>query len=168
MGQLIDDLLSLSQVSLIEMRCGRINLSALGNDILLELSGAEPERQVESVVAPDLKAEGDASLLRAVLQNFVSNAWKYSSRRPKARIEFGSVDRDGERVFFIRDDGAGFDMAYSDKLFAPFQRLHDATEYPGTGIGLAVSKRIVERHGGRIWIDPQHGSGARICFSLPR
>ena len=166
MGTLIDDMLKLSRLSRAPMKRVELDLSVMVSEALAELRAAEPERQVETVVAPDLKAEGDASLLRAVLQNFVSNAWKYTSRRPKARIEFGALDRDGERVFFIRDDGAGFDMAYADKLFGAFQRLHGADEFEGTGIGLATVQRVIHRHGGRVWAEAAVDQGATFYFTL--
>ena len=166
MGVLIDDMLKLSRLSRAPMKRVELDLSGMVSEALADLRAAEPERQVETVVAPDLKAEGDASLLRAVLENFVSNAWKYTSRRPKARIEFGALDRDGERVFFIRDDGAGFDMAYVDKLFGAFQRLHGVDEFEGTGIGLATVQRVIHRHGGRVWAEAIVDQGATFYFTL--
>jgi len=166
MGTLIDEMLKLSRLSRAPMKRVELDLSVMVSEALAELRAAEPERQVESVVAPDLKAEGDASLLRAVLENFVSNAWKYTSRRPKARIEFGALDLEGERVFFIRDDGAGFDMAYADKLFGAFQRLHGVDEFEGTGIGLATVQRVIHRHGGRVWAEAAVDQGATFYFTL--
>jgi PAS domain S-box-containing protein len=166
MSALIDDMLKLSRLSRAPMKRVEVDLSLMVGEALAEFRAAEPERQVETVVAPDLKAEGDASLLRAVLQNFVSNAWKYTSRRPKARIEFGALERDGERVFFIRDDGAGFDMAYADKLFGAFQRLHGVDEFEGTGIGLATVQRVIHRHGGRVWAEASVNQGATFYFTL--
>ena len=133
------------------------------------MTGVQPPSvftQVESVVAPNLKVEADPTLLRAVLQNFVGNAWKYTSRRQKAHLEFGAIDREGERVFFIRDDGAGFDMAYAHKLFGAFQRLHGADEFEGNGIGLATAHRIIRRHGGRVWAEGAVDQGATFYFTL--
>ena len=166
MGALIDDMLQLSRLSRAPMNRVEVDLSFMVRGALAELRAADPQRQVESLVAPDLKAGADATLLRAVLQNFVGNAWKYTSRRPKARIEFGAFDRDGERVFFIRDDGAGFDMAYADKLFGAFQRLHGADEFEGTGIGLATVQRVIHRHGGRVWAEAVVDRGATFFFTL--
>ena len=166
MGLLIDDMLKLSRLSRAPMNRVEVDLSLMVRGALAELRAAEPERRVESIITPGLKAEADPTLLRAVLQNFVSNAWKYTSRHPTARIEFGACDRDGERVFFIRDDGAGFDMAYADKLFGAFQRLHGADEFEGNGIGLATVQRVIHRHGGRVWAEAALDQGATFHFTL--
>ena len=125
-----------------------------------------PERKVEWVIAPQVTAVGDPGLLRVVLQNLLGNAWKYSSRRELARIEFGVGEKDGRPVYFVRDNGAGFDMAYAHKLFGAFQRLHSAAEFPGSGIGLATVARAIHRHGGDVWAEGGMGEGATFHFSL--
>ena len=167
MAQLIDDLLNLSRVTRSDMHRERVNLSALAETITIELQQAQPDQAVECVIAPGLIADGDTHLLRIVLENLFSNAWKFTSRHPQAHIEFGSIRQpDGKRAYFTRDDGAGFDMAYADKLFGAFQRLHGMTEFPGTGIGLATVQRIIQRHGGRIWAEAAPEKGATFYFTL--
>lgn len=167
MGKLIDDLLGLSRVTRAELRRGPVDLSALAAASLDGLRLAEPGRKVELRVEPGLTAEGDPDLLRIALENLLSNAWKFTSRRELARIEVGLERRDGERVLYVRDNGAGFDMAYAGKLFGAFQRLHGAWEFSGTGIGLATVRRIIARHGGRIWARGEVDKGATIYFTLP-
>jgi PAS domain S-box-containing protein len=167
MAQLIDDLLNLSRVTRSDMRRERVDLSALAETITTELQQAHPDQAVACIIASGLIAEGDAHLLRIVLENLFSNAWKFTSRHPQAHIEFGSMRQpDGRLAYFIRDDGAGFDMAYADKLFGAFQRLHGITEFPGTGIGLATVQRIIHRHGGRIWVEAAPEKGATFYFTL--
>jgi signal transduction histidine kinase len=167
MGQLIDDLLSLSRVSRVEMARRPVDLSALARSVMDDLRAADPDRRVEAEIAPELLASGDPTLLRLVLQNLLSNSWKFTSRHPTARITFGRT-RDGDRdAFFVTDDGAGFDMAYVEKIFSPFQRLHRASEFPGTGIGLATVSRIVRRHGGEAWARGEVEKGATVFFTLP-
>jgi PAS domain S-box-containing protein len=166
MGLLIDDLLNLSRISRQAMRVGPVDLSALARELADELHTAEPERGVEWIIAPQVSAEGDPGLLRVLLQNLIGNAWKYSSRRDDARIEFGVSEQDGRPAYFVRDNGAGFDMAYAQKLFGAFQRLHSTTEFPGLGIGLATVARILHRHGGRAWAEGRVGEGATFYFSL--
>ncbi len=167
MGRLIDDLLTLSRVTRREIHRERVNLSRIARSIANELRASDPERQVEFVIEPDLIAYGDARLLRVVLENLIGNAWKFTSRHPTARIEFGATHQpDGTRVYFVRDDGAGFDMAYADKLFGPFQRLHAMTEFEGNGIGLATVKRIINRHRGRIWAEGAVEQGAAFYFTI--
>ncbi len=167
MAQLIDDLLNLSRVTRSDMRREQVDLSALAETITVELQQAQPNQAVACIIAPGLIAEGDAHLLRIVLENLFSNAWKFTSRHPQAHIEFGSMRQpDGRLAYFIRDDGAGFDMAYADKLFGAFQRLHGMTEFPGTGIGLATVQRIIHRHGGRIWVEAEPEKGATFYFTL--
>ena len=153
-----------------------VSLSALTRQIVGSYRQLEPLRQVEIVIAPDLKASGDERLLRIVLDNLLSNSWKFTSKEPRARIEFGSqggaaqAQGEGgvdEKVFFVRDNGAGFDMAYANKLFGAFQRLHSAEDFPGHGVGLATVQRIVNRHGGRIWAESAPGQGATFYFTLP-
>ena len=166
MGQLIEDLLDLSRITRRALSRERVNLSDLALEIASELRAEHPQRQVEFAIAPDLAAVGDRHLLRIALQNLAANAWKFTGKCQCARIEFGVRQQDGERVYFVRDNGVGFDMAYADKLFTPFQRLHGAQEFPGTGIGLASVARIIERHGGRAWADGAVGQGATFYFTL--
>ncbi|MGP1677588.1 MAG: PAS domain S-box protein [Burkholderiales bacterium] len=166
MGLLIDDLLKLSRISRQEMRIEPVELSALAREVAEELQAGARERRVEWIIAPQVSAKGDPGLIRVVLQNLIGNAWKYSSRREVARIEFGVGERGGRPVYFVRDNGAGFDMAYAKKLFGAFQRLHSAAEFPGSGIGLATVARIVRRHGGKAWAEGRVGEGATFYFSL--
>ena len=163
MGQLIDDLLALSRVSRTDLRRERVDLSQLAGLVVSELARAHPERQVTVDIAPELRAVGDPRLLRIVLDNLIGNAWKFTARTEAARITVG-VAADG---FFVRDNGAGFDMAYAGKLFSPFQRLHPAEEFAGTGIGLATVQRIVHRHGGTVRAEGVPGAGATFHFRLP-
>jgi PAS domain S-box-containing protein len=167
MGQLVDDLLMLSRITRSEKVRQAVDLSALAGEVASDLRQGEPLRQVHLVVEEGLTAGGDPRLLRVVLENLIGNAWKFTSKLPRASIEFGAVDADGERRFFVRDDGAGFDMAYAEKLFGAFQRLHAQSEFPGTGIGLATVARVVHRHGGRIWAEAAQGRGATFWFTLP-
>jgi light-regulated signal transduction histidine kinase (bacteriophytochrome) len=138
----------------------------MAQEIASELQKSEPERRVEFVISEGLVANGDARLLRLVLENLFSNAWKFTGKHPSAKIEFGVETYDGRYAYFVRDDGAGFDMSYIDKLFTPFQRLHGVTEFPGTGIGLALVQRIIHRHGGRVWAEGQVEKGATFYFTL--
>jgi len=166
MARLIDDLLMLSRVTRRELRRETVDLSAAARKIVAELRAAEPEREVETVIEGGLTASGDAPLLQIVLQNLLANAWKFTSRKSGGLIELRATKRDDGPVFFVKDDGAGFDGAYSDKLFAPFQRLHADDEFPGTGVGLATVQRIVRRHGGRVWAEGETGKGATVYFTL--
>ncbi len=167
MNQLIEDLLRLSQIGRGELRQEAVDLGVLANAMADDLRQAEPERQVAFVVAPDLVAQGDPGLLEAALQNLLANAWKFTGKRDQARIEVGRTDADGEPAFFVRDDGAGFDVAYAKRLFGAFQRLHRECEFPGTGIGLATVRRIIHRHGGRLWAESAVEHGATFYFTLP-
>lgn len=166
MAQLIDDLLQLSRVTHSEMHRQKLDLTAVAWSIVQDLRRMQPERKVEFVVAAGVVAEGDPRLLRLVLENLLNNAWKFTSQHPTARIEFGVMDGEQGKVYFVRDDGIGFDMAYADKLFGAFQRLHGATEFSGTGIGLATVQRIIHRHGGRVWAEGEVGRGATFYFTL--
>ncbi len=166
MAQLIEDLLALSRVSRAEMRREAVDLSALAQAVGNELRASQLDRAVDLSVEPGLAAHGDPSLLRSVLRNLLGNAWKFTGKAAAPRVEFGRIPRDGETAYFVRDNGAGFDMAYSAKLFAPFQRLHSAAEFPGTGVGLATVARIVRRHGGRAWAEGVPGRGATFYFTL--
>jgi PAS domain S-box-containing protein len=166
MAQLIDDLLNLSRVTRSEMKHEKVDLSRIAKDIADGLGQSQPERDVEFVIAEGLTARGDERLLRAAMENIFSNAWKFTSLHPKGRIEFGVAQRDGQPVYFVKDDGAGFDMTYVEKLFGPFQRLHLPSNFPGTGIGLATVQRIIHRHGGRVWIEGAVEKGATVYFTL--
>ena len=167
MSDLIDALLQLSRVTRSQMKSVRINLSEIAVDIIAELQVDSPERQVEASIAPDLTAEGDPQLLRIVLSNLLHNAWKYTSKRSLARIEFGAIAENvPQATYYVRDNGAGFDPEYVAKLFTAFQRLHSESEFPGTGIGLATVQRIIYRHGGKVWAEGECDRGATIYFSL--
>jgi light-regulated signal transduction histidine kinase (bacteriophytochrome) len=167
MAFLIDDLLDLSRVSRRPLRRELVDLSTQTREIAAELGKSQPEREAEFVIADGLTANGDARLLRLALENLLGNAWKFTSREEKARIEFGSTTLEGrERVYFVRDNGMGFDEAYAGKLFGAFQRLHGPEEFEGTGIGLATVQRIVRRHGGRVWAEGEVGQGATFFFTL--
>jgi len=166
MGVLIDDLLRLSRVARSEMIRETVDLSAVAQSIADELQKTQPERQVSFVIAPALTTSGDAQLLRLLMENLLSNAWKFSGYHPQAKIEFGTSQVDGKETFFVRDDGAGFDMTYADKLFGVFQRLHSQDKFPGTGVGLATVQRIVHRHGGQVWAEGKVEEGATFYFTL--
>jgi signal transduction histidine kinase len=168
MALLIEDLLDLSRVSRGPLRREVIDLSAMARDIVKKLERAHPERRVKFVAQEGVVAFGDANLLAVALENLLGNAWKFTSKSNEATIEFG-VDvphGGGSVVYYVRDDGAGFDPRYADKLFGAFQRLHGSEEFEGTGIGLATVARIVHRHGGRVWAESQVGEGATFCFTL--
>ena len=167
MGELIDDLLALSRVTRAVTESKPVNLSALAEKILVDLQSEQPERHVTLSVAKELIVNGDPQLLKIALENLLGNAWKFTSKREDASIEVGVQNETGEPTYFIRDNGAGFNMAYADKLFGAFQRLHRPSEYPGTGIGLATVQRIISRHGGRIWAESSVGNGATFFFTLP-
>lgn len=166
MGRLIDDLLDLSRISRTRMQSERVDLSTLARSILAELAAGGPERDVEQVISDGLQVEGDPNLIEIMLRNLLGNAWKFTADQSRARIEVAASSMGGERVYYVRDDGAGFDMAYAGKLFGAFQRLHTEREFEGTGIGLATVKRIVTRHGGRIWAEGAVGMGATFYFTL--
>jgi PAS domain S-box-containing protein len=167
MEKLIEDLLKLAQVSRADIQTEEVNLSQLAGDIAADLANSDSSRTTEFVIASDCVARGDPRLIRLALENLMRNSWKFSSKRSEARIEFGRTDGD-DSAFFVRDNGAGFDMAYSKRLFGVFQRLHAATEFPGTGVGLATVQRIMNRHGGRTWAVGTVGEGATFYFTLPK
>jgi two-component system sensor histidine kinase/response regulator len=168
MSQLIDDVLYLARVTRAELREQEVDLSALVTLLLDRMRESEPERQVEGKVRPGVIVVGDGQLLRIAVENLLDNAWKFTSRQPEARIEFGMSQIGGESSYFVRDNGAGFDMTYVDRLFGPFQRLHLTSEFPGSGIGLATVQRIIHRHGGRVWAEGMVGQGATFHFTLGR
>ena len=167
MSMLIDDLLNLSKVTKGGMDCQEIDFTKLGIDVGTELRELHPERIVDFAVDEGMRGWGDLHLLRIVLVNFIGNAWKYTSKNERASVEFGCRVVDGERIFFVKDNGVGFDMAYADRLFGTFQRLHHISEFEGTGIGLATVRRIINRHEGRTWGEGQPGIGSTFYFSLP-
>jgi len=167
MSYLIDDLLNLSRAASAPLEHVSVDMSALARSILDNLA-QHSERQVELIVAEGCVAFADESLIAVVLENLLRNAWKYSSRKDTARIEFGCRQEGEETIFFVRDNGAGFDSTYADRLFRPFQRLHSQAEFPGTGVGLATVQRIVARHGGRVWATGAVDQGAEFCFTLPQ
>ena len=166
MGTLIDDLLMLSRVSLKALVWERLDLSALASEVATEMRKAQPERDVEFALQEGVGVDGDPHLLRILLDNIIGNAWKFTGRRAKAKIEFGATRSGSETTLFVRDNGAGFDMKYGDKLFGAFQRLHKSAEFPGTGIGLATARRILARHGGRIWAEACPEKGATFFFTI--
>ncbi|HUJ76707.1 MAG TPA: PAS domain S-box protein [bacterium] len=166
MGELIDGMLSLSRITRGELTVAQVDLTALAESVAQELRHGEPDSAVQVTVGPGLVAPGDARLLRVVLQNLMGNAWKFSSKSDHPHVEVGMLPSDGPPTFFVRDNGAGFDMAHADKLFGAFQRLHSAGQFPGTGIGLATVQRIIHRHGGKVWAEAQPGRGATFYFTL--
>lgn len=167
LGMLIDELLTLSRLTRAEMTREPVDLSRLTADILVEIRQTAPERNVQTLVQPDLVVQGDKTLLRALMYNLLDNAWKFSGPRESGRISFGAIEQAGHRTFFVQDNGVGFDMAQADRLFRTFQRLHRASEFPGTGIGLVSAQRAVGRHGGRIWAESKPDQGATFFFTLP-
>lgn len=180
MGNLIDDLLRLSRVSRAEVQHSRVNLTKIAQEIATDLQRSQPDRQVEFLITPGLIVYADSNLVRVALENLLQNAWKFTSHHPTARIEVGTIEtsqtnsskqtdqgQGEEIVYFVRDDGAGFDMAYASMLFGVFQRLHNTKEFPGTGIGLATVQRVIHRHGGRVWAEGIVEAGATIYFTIP-
>jgi len=166
MNQLLDDLLRLSVISRGELQREETDLSEMARKIIATLKTADPNRQVNLKIGRDLRVRGDARLLQIALSNLLSNAWKFTGRKPNATIEFDLIERAGERVFFVRDNGEGFDMEWKHRLFGVFERLHSANDFPGTGIGLAIVQRIIQRHRGRIWAEGKRGEGASFYFTL--
>lgn len=167
MSELIDDLLQLSKVSRMEINSEPVELSVIVNVCLKELQAKESQRELEAVIAPGLVVDGDTALLRIALENLVNNAWKFTGKEEKARIEFGATEKDGQSVYYIRDNGDGFDNKHANRLFTPFQRLHSEKEFSGTGIGLSIVSRIIQRHGGEVWAKGEKGKGACFYFTLP-
>jgi light-regulated signal transduction histidine kinase (bacteriophytochrome) len=168
MGQLIDDLLDLSRVTRTELNRQPLDLTRLAHEALERLRATAPGRRVDVAIEEGLTALGDPRLLAIVLDNLLGNAWKYSAKRAAAVIGVGKVVEGADEAYFVRDNGAGFDMAYAHKLFGVFERLHAAHEFDGTGIGLATVRRIVERHGGRVWAHGGVDAGATFYFTLDR
>jgi signal transduction histidine kinase len=166
MRELIEALLELARIKRCELRLQPVDLSGLAQDIIQELRRAEPKRELETCTGTAVTAQGDGPLLRIALQNLLNNAWKFSGKTERARIEFGVRQEEATPVYFVRDNGAGFDPAYAERLFQPFQRLHSQEEFQGSGVGLATVQRIVSRHGGRIWAESQPREGATFYFTL--
>ena len=166
MSGLIEDLLNLSRIGRSELTARPINLSQIASEAAAAIRERHPTRDVQLDIAPGMEASADPRLLRIALDNLLSNAWKYSSRMPQARVTVGTQTGDQGPVYFVRDNGVGFDMKYADKLFVPFQRLHPESEFPGSGIGLVTVQRIVARHGGRIWADAKPDEGATFYFTI--
>ncbi|MEM9004404.1 MAG: PAS domain S-box protein [Cyanobacteria bacterium P01_F01_bin.86] len=167
MGNLIDDLLSLSRVARSAIQYTKVNLSAIAHEVITDLQSSGQDRQVEWVIVPNAMVWGDATLMRVVLMNLLENAWKFTSHQPTAHIEFGIMHQDNHLTYFVRDDGAGFDMAYAQQLFGAFQRLHSTQVFPGTGIGLATVQRAIHRHRGRVWAEGTVDQGATVYFTIP-
>jgi len=167
MHSMIDSLLALSHLSSQALRHETVDLSLMASQVVDELRRGAPAREVDALVQPGLRVQGDPTLLRMVLENLIGNAWKYSGKREQAVIRFEAEQRQGERVYVVTDNGAGFDMRFADRLFGVFQRLHSASDFQGTGVGLASARRIVRRHGGDIWAESEVGQGARFYFTLP-
>jgi len=166
MGRLIDDMLALARVIRYEMRPENVDLSAIAEGVVSQIVQSDPTRAVKVVIPKGLRVSGDPGLLRIALENLLNNAWKFTQKTTAAKIELSSFRKDGETVFCLRDNGAGFDMTYVDKLFRAFQRLHDASAFPGSGIGLATVHRVIQRHGGRIWAEGEVDRGAAFYFTL--
>jgi len=166
MGLLIDDMLQLSRASKEEITFESCNLSDIANDSIKELKQSEPNRQIDIKIAPGLQRKTDPKVMRIILDNLLGNAWKFSSKIDRACIEFDSMIKEGETIYFVRDNGSGFDMTYADKLFGVFQRLHSIEEYPGTGVGLSIVARLIKRLGGHIWVESEQGKGATFYFSI--
>ncbi|MBI4847415.1 MAG: GAF domain-containing protein [Nitrospirae bacterium] len=166
MLQLIDALLNMARLTRGELKESNVDLSAIVSVTAHELKKTDPERQVEVIMAEKMKAKGDINMLRVVLENLINNAWKFTSRHPSAKIEFGGTRINDKDVYYVRDDGAGFNMEFADKLFSPFRRFHNESEFPGIGIGLAIVQQIIKRHGGKIWAESEVEKGATFYFTL--
>lgn len=166
MGRLIDDILGLSRATRAEMHVQRVDLTKMAEEIIQDLRRSQPERKAETEVQQGLEANADPHLIKIALDNLLGNAWKFAGNREVTRIEVGAFEQNGERVYYVKDNGAGFSSTYADKLFSPFQRLHSESEFPGTGIGLALVQRILRRHGGRIWAESEVDQGATFYFTL--
>ena len=166
MSSVIDDLLQLSNVSRQEVRRKSVNLSAMALSIVSRLREDAPGRRADVIIQKNLLDQADPGLMELCLSNLIANAWKFTSKTVDARIEFGTIEQDGKPVYFVKDNGAGFEQEYVDRMFRPFHRLHAASEFAGTGIGLAIVERVILRHGGKIWAEGEVGKGATISFTL--
>jgi signal transduction histidine kinase len=167
MSKIIDDLLQLSHLERVALRCEAVDISDLGRRVGGRLMSSESDRGMVFDVAERLVADADPQLLELLLENLLGNAWKFTSKTPRARIELGSVQLDGVTAFFVKDNGAGFDPAQAEQVFLPFRRLHGQRDFAGTGIGLATVRRIMDRHGGRVWAEASIGRGATFYWTLP-
>jgi signal transduction histidine kinase len=167
MSNLIQDLLQFSRSGLVEIVQEPVNLSEIANDVIENILKTDTSRNVNFIVEPELKPKADPKMIRIVLENLIGNAYKYSALNAEAEIKFGKKDYYGQDVFYISDNGAGFDMNKADKLFQPFQRFHSSEEFKGTGVGLSTVKKIIEKHGGQIWAESEVGKGSTFYFSLP-
>ena len=166
MSQMIEDILQLSRITRSEMQKTNVNLSDIADSVVAELRTTDPNRFIKFSITPGIQVMGDQRLLRIVIENLLGNAWKFTAKIKEPVIELGTMEHEGKRTYFVRDNGVGFDMAYADKLFLPFQRLHSTSEYAGTGIGLASVQRVIKRHGGRIWVEAKPEKGATFYFTL--
>jgi light-regulated signal transduction histidine kinase (bacteriophytochrome) len=166
MTSLVDDLLALARVGHVALQRAEVDLAAVAKDVVGELAAVHADQAVEIAIEPSIPCAGDARLMRVMMQNLLGNAWKFTSRVERPRVEVGTTDVEGRRAVYVRDNGAGFDMSEAHRLFAPFERLHEAAEFPGTGVGLAAVQRIVERHGGRVWAESEPGRGATFYLDL--
>jgi light-regulated signal transduction histidine kinase (bacteriophytochrome) len=166
LAELMDDLLHLSRMTRADINVDKVNLSELAQKVVDELKKSEPRRKVEIIINPDMIVYGDRNMLDIMLENLIGNAWKYSRKTAKPKIEIGITENSGKQAYFVRDNGVGFDLVYVNKLFKPFQRLHVETEFAGNGIGLATVQRIVRRHGGQVWAEAKVGEGATFYFTL--
>ncbi|MDO9558905.1 MAG: ATP-binding protein, partial [Syntrophales bacterium] len=166
MGRLIDDMLKLSRVTRTEFRHESVDLSTMVRTIFENLQQSDPGRTVDVIIREGVLVNGDSYLLQIALENLVGNAWKFTGEEARPQVEFGTTVKEGKTTCFIRDNGVGFDMTYVDKLFGAFQRLHTSVEFPGTGIGLATVRRIINRHGGQVWAEAEVGKGATFYFTL--
>jgi light-regulated signal transduction histidine kinase (bacteriophytochrome) len=166
MGCLIDDLLRLSQVTRAELNVTQIDLSAIAREIADALDREQSGRSMEWAIEPGLNVRADPALMRIAMQNLLQNAWKFTGRTDRPVIHVGALERDAKKVYFVADNGVGFDMAHADRLFSAFQRLHHVGDFPGTGVGLAIVQRIIRRHEGRIWAEAKKGKGATFFFSV--
>jgi light-regulated signal transduction histidine kinase (bacteriophytochrome) len=167
MERIVDGLLTLARVARDEVHFTTVDLSALAHAIAGELQAGQPGRQAQFIIAPGLTINADPDLMHIALENLLRNAWKFTGRSPAVRIELGVMQRDRDDVYFVRDNGAGFDMNFANKLFRPFQRLHHMSEFEGTGVGLATVSRIIRRHGGQVWAEGATGNGATFFFTVP-
>lgn len=167
MDRLTEDLLRLSRITRLQLKREPVDLALIAREVAHELRQAEPHRDVVFDISDHLEAMADPVLMRVALSNLLQNAWKYTGRRDQALISFGREQRDKQTIYCVRDNGAGFDMVYASKLFAPFQRLHSVREFPGSGVGLACVARVIHKHGGRIWADARTGEGAAFFFTIP-
>jgi light-regulated signal transduction histidine kinase (bacteriophytochrome) len=166
MTQLIDDLLNLSRISRWAITSENINLSNIANDIINDFKIQQPDKKVNIVIANNLIVSGDKQLLKIVVQNLLENSWKYTGKKENSQIEFGKTISSGKEVYFIKDNGVGFDMKYAGKLFGVFQRLHSSKEFPGSGVGLSTVQRIIQRHNGQIWAEAAVNEGAAFYFTI--